>query len=598
MSVYGKSLRYLTPFWASSLGGLLLMFAAIAFSLLKPWPLKYLVDGVLTPASDPKVAASREFVSRWFGAETSSQIFWLCVVFIGINILLGLITLWQNYIFLGVGLRALLRVRTDLYTCLQSLPLKFHNMRRSTDSAYRVAYDSQAIQTIYNKGFSGMTNSLLMLIGTVAVMATMSWQLTLAALAIFPFLVFAIRYYSHRIRNQSTSIHERESEVLSQVQEGLSAVQMVHAFGREDHEVKQFQNRANESLLANLRLNITSVASSLVVGLLIALGTALLYYIGSHQVLENKLTLGDLTVFLSYLVLLYQPLEQITYTVWALEGAAAGAERCFEVLETENEIPDSPTATPLPAPRGDIKFDNVYFSYSEESQILKGIDLSIKPDETLAIVGGTGAGKSTLLSLIPRFYQPDKGNVRMDGHDIACVTKKSLRSHISLVLQDTLLFSTSIRENISYSRPDASNEEIVEAARRAQALDFIERLPDGFNSLVGERGSQLSVGQRQRIGIARAFLKDAPILLLDEPTSALDPTTEKAIMDALSDLMKGRTTIIVTHRLGTIHTLGKIAVLEHGKLVETGTGPELLAKGGHYAKLYQAGNYPEKAAGE
>ncbi|MFV0336791.1 MAG: ABC transporter ATP-binding protein [Chthoniobacterales bacterium] len=593
MSVYGKSLRYLTPFWAPSLGGLLLMFAAIAFNLLKPWPLKYLVDGVLTPAGDESVAASRKLVSEWFGSGVGSQIFWICMVFIGINILLGLITLWQNYIFLDVGLRALLRVRTDLYTCLQALPLKFHNMRRSTDSAYRVTYDSQAIQTIYNKGFSGMTNSLLLLIGTVVVMSAMSWQLTLAALAIFPFLVAAIRYYSHRIRNQSTSIHERESEVLSQVQEGLSAIQMVHAFGREEHEVKQFHHRANESLLANLRLNMTSVASSLVVGLLIAFGTALLYYIGSHQVLENKLTLGDLTVFLSYLILLYQPLEQITYTVWALEGAAAGAERCFEVLEAENEIPDSPTAHPLPTPRGDIKFDNVHFSYSEDSPILKGIDLSIDPDETLAIVGGTGAGKSTLLSLIPRFYKPDKGNVWIDGHNIAGVTKKSLRSHISLVLQDTLLFSTSIRENIAYSRPDASKEEIIEAARRAQALDFIERLPEGFNSLVGERGSQLSVGQRQRIGIARAFLKNAPILLLDEPTSALDPTTEKAIMDALSDLMKGRTTIIVTHRLGTIHQLGKIAVLEHGKLVEIGTGPELLEKNGHYAKLYRAGNYPE-----
>jgi len=598
MGVYRKAFRYLAPFWSQSLGGLLLMLLAIGLSLLKPWPFKYIIDGILTPASDPSVQASRELVSGWFGADPGMQILWLCLIFIGINLILGLVSLGQNYIFLGVGLQALLRLRTDLYACLQALPLKFHDLRRSTDSAYRVAYDSQSIQTLYNKGFSGLTNSVIMLIGAVVVMSLMNWQLTLAALVVFPFLISAIRFYSTRIRTQSTTIHERESDLLSQVQEGLSSIRMVHAFGREHYEVREFRRRARESLQANLKLNLTSVLSSLLVALLIAVGTALLYYIGANQVLAGRLTMGDLLVFLAYLTMLYQPLEQITYTAWALEGAAAGAQRCFEILDSENDVKDRPHALRLKEAHGNIVLQNASFSYAADQPILQNVDLAIQQGETLAVVGGTGAGKSTLLSLIPRFYDPDSGTVTLDGHDLRDLSKKSLRSHISLVLQDTLLFSTTIRENIAYSRPTASEEEIVEAARKAQAFDFINRLPEGFSSQVGERGAQLSVGQRQRIGIARAFLKDAPILLLDEPTSALDPSTEKAIMDSLMTLMKGRTTIMVTHRLSTVHHFARIAVIDRGRLVECGSGPELLEKGGVYAGLYQSANYETGAEAE
>ncbi len=275
-----------------------------------------------------------------------------------------------------------------------------------------------------------------------------------------------------------------------------------------------------------------------------------------------------------------------------MEGATAGAKRCFEVLDSEDDVRDSPGAVEISSTHAAIAFQQVSFSYDAQHPVLRGIDLQISPNQIVALVGGTGAGKSTLLSLVPRFYDPSAGVVSLDGRDVREITKKSLRAQVAIVLQDTLLFSTTIRENIAYGRPGATDAEIREAARRAQADDFIRHLPNGYDSAVGERGGHLSVGQRQRIGIARAFLKDAPILLLDEPTSALDPTTEAAIMETIKELMHGRTTLIVTHRLATIHNVDQIVVLEHGQIVESGRGAELVARGGAYAKLYASGNYP------
>ena len=290
--------------------------------------------------------------------------------------------------------------------------------------------------------------------------------------------------------------------------------------------------------------------------------------------------------------MLYQPLESITYTAWAMEGATAGAKRCFEVLDRQDDVVDSPNAIEIKSAKGAIGFQNVSFGYAQDRQVLHDVDLRIEPNQMIAIVGGTGAGKSTLLSLVPRFYDPTSGSVWLDGRDVREIKKKSLREQIGIVLQDTLLFSTTIRENIAYGRPDATDDEIVDAAKRAQADEFIRQLPNGYASTVGERGQQLSVGQRQRIGIARAFLKNAPVLLLDEPTSALDPATEAAIMETIKELMRGRTTLIATHRLATIHDVDRIVVVEHGGIVEQGTGRELLARGGVYAKLFTSGKFP------
>jgi ATP-binding cassette subfamily B protein/subfamily B ATP-binding cassette protein MsbA len=457
-----------------------------------------------------------------------------------------------------------------------------------------VAYDSQAIQTIYNKGFATTFGAIVTLIGALSIMVPMNWRLALLSMSVFVPVVWAIRYYSDRIRKGSKSIQERESDLLATAQEGLGSIRIVQAFGRESFEVEQFSRQAARSLEANFHLNMISMQSALVVGTLMALGSAIMYAAGSLQVLRGDLSLGDLLVFVAYLATLYQPIEQLTYTAWALEGAAAGAQRCFEVLDRQEETKDIPGAVTIASARGEITFSGVTFSYDGKVPVLSSLNLKIAAGETVVFVGDSGAGKSTLLSLVPRFYDPSSGVIRLDGHDLKTLTKASLWAQIGMVLQETLLFSSSIRENIGYGREGATDAEITEAAKRARAYDFIMAQPQGFETLVGERGGRLSVGQRQRIGIARAFLKNAPILLLDEPTSALDPATEKEIMSTIADLMRGRTTLIITHRLSTAHHLGRVVLLKAGRIAAQGTGPELLAAGGLYARLFRAAELESK----
>jgi ATP-binding cassette subfamily B protein len=587
MSVYRRALLYFRPFLGETVLGTVLMVAGIGLGLLKPWPLAIIINEILTPGNTQRATP---FLKHWFGPMTQpSMILLLCGSIVLIYFLAGLLNMITNIIFVRVGLQSLLKLRTDLYSYLQALPLKYHDARRSTDSSFRVAYDSQAIQSIYSKG-SFIFASVVTLVSTLTVMWQMDVTVTLVSLAIMPLVVAAIYFYAQRIRTQSTTIQERESDVLAVAQEGLSSIRMVHAFGREEYEVAQFRTRARNSLEANMRFTGTQMKSSVVISTLMALGTAMVYYLGSIHVLNNHLSVGALWALSTYLVALYQPLEALTYTTWALEGAAAGAQRCFEVLDHLDDVKDAPDAKSIASTRGEIVFEHVDFGYEPSRLILEDIHLDVGSGQTVAFVGGTGAGKSTLLALAPRFYDPNKGRVLLDGQDLRSITKKSLRQHISIVLQDTLLFSTTIRENIAYGKPDATEEQIVEAAKRAQAHDFILRMPEGYSAQVGERGGHLSVGQRQRIGIARAFLKDAPILLLDEPTSALDPTTEAAIMETIKELMRGRTTLIITHRIATIHDMSKIVVLRHGRVVEVGAGPELVARGGAYAELYHSAN--------
>jgi ATP-binding cassette, subfamily B, bacterial len=579
MSIYRRVLRYYRPFLGQTIFGLFLSLIGIGLNLLKPWPFKVIVDDFLRAGP-----AIRSDWRMWIPL--------LCLALVAIQVLWGIINWITNYLFVKIGLQALLKLRTDLYSYLQSLSLKYHDARRSSDSSFRVAYDSQSIQTIYNKGFTNIFGATLTLIGTFVIMLRLDWQLTLVSLAIVPLIVGTIYIFAHRIRRESTSIQEQDSAMLAQAQEGLSSIRMVHAFGREEFEVRQFQQQARQSLQANLRLTLTNVNSALVISTLMVVGTAAMYYVGTLHVLAGRLTLGSLLVFSAYLLMLYQPLESLTYTTWAMEGATAGAKRCFEVLDRQDDVVDSQNAIAISSARGAIAFNSASFGYGEDRIVLRDIDLHIDPNQIVGLVGGTGAGKSTLFGLVPRFYDPTTGSITLDGRDLREITKRTLRAQIAIVLQDTLLFSTTVRENIAYGRPDATEEEIIDAARRAQADDFIRELPNGYASPVGERGGHLSVGQRQRIGIARAFLKNAPILLLDEPTSALDPTTESAIMDTIKELMRGRTTLIATHRLATIHGVDQIVVLEHGRIVEKGRGPELIARGGVYAKLYSSGKFP------
>jgi ATP-binding cassette subfamily B protein/subfamily B ATP-binding cassette protein MsbA len=564
---------------------LALLLVATVLNLLKPWPLKFVVDTIL-----PAPQGGIHFPWGQTTWSFPSALAITCAALVGIHLLWGAVNLAQTYTLIGVGLQALLRVRTELYAYLQSLPLRFHDGRRSSDSSFRVAYDAQAVQTYFNRGFVTILGSLLTLVGTFFVMWKMSPLLALLSLAVVPFLMMAIVRYAGRIRKETAALQAQESDVLARASEGLSSIRVVHAFGRESHEIDLFRQECRHALEANLRLSMTNVASTFVVGTFLALGMAALLWVGAGEVMAGKMTLGDLLVFLAYLGMLYSPLEQLSYTAWSMEGAAAAAQRVFEVLDTPDDVPDPKEVVRLPAGAGAIEFQGVGFRYARGDEVLHNLSFRIQPGESVAVVGGTGAGKTTLLSLLPRFYDPTEGKILIHGLDLRNLSKKELRGRQGLVLQETVLMNGTVQENIAYGRPGASFREIEKAAQEAQADQFILGLPQGYQTSVGERGVMLSGGQRQRIGIARAFLRDAPILLLDEPTSALDATTERELLDVLGKLMSRPTTLLVTHRLHAAHRADRILVLEKGRLVEQGKGEELLTQKGAYWRLWQAAN--------
>ena len=585
MNLTWRILRYFYPFAGRILLALALLLVATVLNLLKPWPLKFVVDTIL-----PAPQGGIHFPWGQTTWSFPSALAITCAALVGIHLLWGAVNLAQTYTLIGVGLQALLRVRTELYAYLQSLPLRFHDGRRSSDSSFRVAYDAQAVQTYFNRGFVTILGSLLTLVGTFFVMWKMSPLLALLSLAVVPFLMMAIVRYAGRIRKETAALQAQESDVLARASEGLSSIRVVHAFGRESHEIDLFRQECRQALEANLRLSMTNVASTFVVGTFLAVGMAALLWAGAGEVMAGRMTLGDLLVFLAYLGMLYSPLEQLSYTAWSMEGAAAAAQRVFEVLDTPDDVPDPKVAVPLPAGAGSIEFQGVGFRYARGDEVLHNLSFRIQPGESVAVVGGTGAGKTTLLSLLPRFYDPTEGKILIHGVDLRNLSKKELRGRQGLVLQETVLMNGTVQENIAYGRPGASFREIEKAAQEAQADQFILGLPQGYQTSVGERGVMLSGGQRQRIGIARAFLRDAPILLLDEPTSALDATTERELLDVLGKLMSRPTTLLVTHRLHAAHRADRILVLEKGRLVEQGKGEELLTRKGAYWRLWQAAN--------
>jgi ATP-binding cassette, subfamily B, bacterial len=450
-----------------------------------------------------------------------------------------------------------------------------------------VAWDTYAVQTLLNNAIVPASTATLTLVGVAIMMAVHDWRVTLAAAAVAIPLVALIRRLDRPMTRHSMRVHERESDLSSRVQETLTAIRAVQAFAREPLERERFEREAAASLHAHLRLTFLQTGSQMVVSLLMAAGTAAVIGLAGLRALAGTLTAGDVVLLAGYIVMLYKPLETLAYTAVAVQGAAAGARRVLALLDIRPEVTDAPDAVALPGRAwGRLGFEGVSFAYRSGETVLREVSLDVRPGETIAIVGASGAGKSTLASLVVRFYDPGAGRITLDGYDLRALTLRSLRENVALVFQDAIVFGASIRENIAYGRPEASVADLEAAARAANAHEFIVALPQGYDTIVGERGVTLSGGQRQRLSIARAFVKDAPVLILDEPTSALDAENERGVLDALHRLLKGRTTLIIAHRLSTIRSADRIIVLQDGAIVEEGSHSELLARGDVYARLH------------
>jgi len=433
----------------------------------------------------------------------------------------------------------------------------------------------------------GMLVNVLTLIGMMLVMLYLNWMFTVIALLVAPGLFLVVYYYTHRIKHASRAMRRQEGEVVNVLQEVLSSIRVVKAFAREDYEQARFENESRKSVNKALQARNFKAKLPPIVEIIVACGTCLVLWYGARLVLAGTLTSGELLVFLIYLGKMYQPMRALSKMTDTISKASVGWERIREVLENEMQVRDLPGAVPAPRFKGKIEFDRVSFSYDSAQPVLRDLSLKIEPGQLAALVGPTGAGKTTIVSLLPRFYDLGSGEIRIDGADIRRFKSKSLREQISFVLQETLLFRAPVWQNIAYGKPEATREEIIHAAQLANAEEFIERMPRGYETMIGERGLTLSGGQRQRITIARAIIRDAPILILDEPSAGLDAESEKLVFDALGNLMSGRTSIVIAHRLATVRRADVIFVIDNGQVVEQGTHEQLLARGGLYSRLYE-----------
>ena len=564
--------------WPRILGALGLLVLNSALGLLKPWPLALLVDFL----------ASGRIWAPFGPVSGGRYVLSLVGALVLVSLAHAVLSAWQQGVVISTGLRGLARVRKAVFEWLLGLSLRRVQGAQSGDLIYRATWDTYAFQTLFTQGVFVFLGAAVSVVAMTVVMGRMNLILTAIAWATIPALLLVMRFFGGKLSGRSTTAQAADATVASGVQQTVANLLLVQSFTRESTERNRFDQQVDASFQARWSQHRLEVVYLAVVAIVLALGTAAIVGFGVGRVQQGALTVGELLVFLAYLTQLYEPLNQLSHLGATVSNARAGASRVLELLDDVSPRNQDEGVETLPG-RGQwsLEFEAVCFGYTLERRVFRGLNLSVAPGEVVALIGPSGAGKTTLLQLIPRLLEPDQGEVKVGGRPVRTLRREDLRRNVSLVLQEPLLLPTTVAENIGYGREGATREEIEAAARAANADGFIRQLPAGYNTVVGEGAARLSVGEKQRINLARAFLKDAPVLLLDEPTSALDSDSEQAVMEGLRTLMKGRTVLMVAHRFATLREVNRIAVLNDGQIQEIGTASDLLERNGYFARLTQ-----------
>jgi len=585
---YRKVIRTFAPdllkHWRLLSVAVLGMVLAVGTDLARPWPLKLIFDHVLLDRALPPRAA---WLGRLFGTEPLQLLLPISLMIIAIAVLNAFFSYMNKYLMSVVGETMVVDVRERIFVHLQALSLNFHERSRSGDLVVRLTSDINKLKKLYIDSIQDMGSHAIRLAGIIGTLLWMDWKLFLLAFSIVPLMYFVTHFFSRQVKEQQKDKRNRESDVASIVQENMASISLIQAYQAEEGEHQRFEKKNRQSLAAEIRTAQLSKSFKRAVQITIAAGTTGVIYYGARRVLGGELSPGDLLIFSAYLKELYGPIDKFSEILVDLAQAVVSGERLVELVEQPVVIKDDPKAEPAPALRGDVDFRHVCFSYKKGQQVLKDLTFKARAGQTIALVGSSGAGKSTIANLLMRFYDPTDGEIFIDGADIRGYTLHSLRSQITVMLQDTHLFRKSVRENIALGKPGATDEEIIFAAKAAQIHEFIMSLPQGYDTLIEERGVNFSGGQKQRLSVARAILRDAPILILDEPTTGLDALAEAQVNQALQRLMAGRTTFVIAHRFTTIANADHILVIEAGKITEEGRHEELLENSTTYRSLYE-----------
>ncbi|MDM0071815.1 ABC transporter ATP-binding protein [Variovorax sp. J31P207] len=582
----GLVLQLIRPYHAWLAIVLIAMVIEVLMSLAAPWPLKLVLDDAL----------GNHHLPRWLewahqlgiGRHTLGVALFAGIATVMIAVIGGIATYIDNYYTTSIGQWVANDLRLRIYEHLHRLSLGFYDTAKTGTLMSTITSDVATVQSFASSSTLGILVDIVTIVFMLGLMVWLDWDFTLIAVAVMPFLLLFVFRFKNAVKNVTRDVRARQSEIVAVVQEGLGQVRAVKAFGRQDLEVAHMEAASHASTEAALRARKVKSLLSPVVAVVVALCTGIVLWKGTALIIAGTMTAGALTVYLAYLNKFFKPVKDLASMASTIAQTTVALERIQKILGADDIIRERPDAIDPGRTKGEISFENVAFGYgADEALVLRDVSFNIKPGQVVGIVGPTGSGKSTVVSLMPRFYDPSGGRVLIDGVDIATHKLAALRSQIGFVLQETVLFRGTIGENIAYGKPGATREEIVAAAKLANADEFIARMPHGYDSLVGERGDTLSGGQRQRIGIARAVIRNSPIMILDEPTAALDTESERLVIEGLERLMQGRTVIMIAHRLSTLRNADKIIVLKDGVVVEEGTNDELVALGGVYAELHR-----------